>query len=64
MPTGLVSFYSGKKLLGTVALNLNGVAVLTLPSMGGPQSITAVYTGDDNYAPITSTAITTGSRLV
>ena len=68
-PTGSVSFYivgNSARLLGTVALTSNGsgsaAAVLTttgLPS--GTLTIDAVYSGDTNFAAVTSNIITLGT---
>ena len=58
VPTGTVAFYDGSTLLGTVAL-ASGMAVYTTSSLAlGPHSITAVYSGDMNFAAATSTAVT------
>ena len=49
-PTGSISFYDGKKLLGTFALNA-GAASITLTNLAiGSHAITAVYSGNATYA--------------
>jgi hypothetical protein len=46
-PTGTVTFYSGKKIIGTATPNANGVATLTISTLAlGRHKITAVYNGD------------------
>jgi hypothetical protein len=48
-PTGVVTFMDGTTVLGTAALNAQGVASFTVPSFStGTYTITAVYTGDAN----------------
>ena len=62
VPTGSISFYAGTVLLGTASVNnLTGKASLSdatssfnLPA--GTYALTAVYSGDANYAPSTSAA--------
>ena len=56
-PTGTVTFYDGATILGTVTL-VNGVATFTTANLlvtGSAQTITAVYSGDYNYADSTGT---------
>ena len=49
VPTGIVTFMDGTTVLGTAALNAQGVASFTVPSFStGTHSITAVYLGDNN----------------
>ncbi|NYF91012.1 Ig-like domain repeat protein [Tunturiibacter empetritectus] len=49
VPTGVVTFMDGTTVLGTAALNAQGVASFTVPSFStGTHSITAVYGGDNN----------------
>lgn len=58
-PTGLVAFYVGNNLLGTAALDANGVATITTSSLPvGNTAITAVYGGDSTHATSTSAAAT------
>jgi hypothetical protein len=68
VPLGTVSFMDGSTLLGTVALNpldqstspsSSQVATFTTSSLpAGNNSITAVYSGDLNFAGSTSSSIT------
>jgi hypothetical protein len=68
VPLGTVSFMDGTTLLGTVALNpldqstspsSSQMATLTTSSLpAGHDSITAVYSGDLNFAGSTSSSIT------
>ena len=54
-PTGTVSFFNGKMLLGMVSVPTTGVADLAttlLPT--GTLTVTAVYSGDTNYTGSTS----------
>jgi large repetitive protein len=49
VPTGIVTFMDGTTVLGTAALNAQGIASFTVPSFStGTHSITAVYLGDNN----------------
>lgn len=58
MPTGNVVFTSGSKTLGTVAVDANGIATLTLSSLAaGKNDIIAAYQGDTNNLAIASTAL-------
>jgi ELWxxDGT repeat protein len=71
---GSVTFLEGQSELGTVAVDGNGVATLSLVLGGGPHSITALYSGDVNFAAspsqpagltvTASTAIHTSTGLV
>ncbi len=59
--TGTVSFFDGDTLLATVAMTIdsdgNGVASLS-PSLGlGQHSLSAVYSGDNNFGPSNSRAL-------
>jgi hypothetical protein len=57
-PTGTVSFLDGTTSLGNGTL-LSGVATLTTSALAaGANSITAVYSGDQNFAGSTSAALT------
>jgi hypothetical protein len=65
-PTGTVTFYDGNVVLpGTVSLTSSpgeiDALLWTSFSTAGPQSVTAQYSGDSNYAPSTSAAITVDS---
>ena len=56
--TGTVSFYDGTTLLGTQTLS-NGVATYTTSALtAGNHPITAAYSGDTNFAAVTSAAFT------
>jgi hypothetical protein len=56
---GTVSFYNGSTLLGTGTVNSSGVATYTTSSLAvGPESITAVYSGNAGFATSTSSAVT------
>ncbi len=70
-PTGAVSFYDGTKFLGTVDLDVNGDATLTLANWStGTHRITASYSGDANYNADTTAPLSllvqgaTAARLV
>ncbi len=57
-PTGSVIFYDGTAGIGTGSLNGSGVATFTTSSLSvGAHAITAVYTGDNNFALSTSAAV-------
>jgi autotransporter-associated beta strand protein len=54
-PTGTVTFMDGTTSLGTGALDVNGMATLTLPTLSvAAHSITVVYGGDTNDVASTS----------
>jgi N-acetylneuraminic acid mutarotase len=56
-PTGTVTFSNGSATLGTAALS-GGSAVFTISALPqGTDSITAVYSGDSNFAGSTSNAV-------
>ncbi len=56
--TGTMTFYAGSTAIGTATVS-GGSATLTTTSLAaGSQSITAVYSGDADYGPATSSAIT------
>jgi hypothetical protein len=56
--TGCVTFYDGTTALSSVAIS-NGQANINTSSLSaGTHSITASYSGDTNYLPSTSTALT------
>jgi sugar lactone lactonase YvrE len=58
-PTGSVTFLDGTTSLGTVQLSSAGTAQLITSSLTvGSHSITVSYSGDTNYLPVTSSAIT------
>jgi hypothetical protein len=57
-PTGTVTFKEGSITLGAGTLDSSGVAtfvISTLPVVGSPHSITAVYGGDGNFASSSGT---------
>src|SRR5262249_8795776 len=57
-PTGTVTFLDGAATLGTGALNASAQATFSTSSLvGGNHSITAVYSGDINYAGSTSAVL-------
>ena len=57
-PTGTVTFMDGSTVLGTGTI-VNGVATLTTSTLGlGKHKITAVYSGDSDFLPLTSAALT------
>ncbi|HXB75695.1 MAG TPA: Ig-like domain repeat protein [Candidatus Acidoferrales bacterium] len=56
--TGSVQFLDGSTLLGTVALSGGAAGLSTATLAAGSHSITAVYSGDANYAAATSGAWT------
>jgi sugar lactone lactonase YvrE len=57
-PSGAVSFLDGDTVLGSATIAA-GVASFTTTSLAiGPHTITAVYSGDANYLPVTSAALT------
>ena len=56
-PFGTVQFFLGAVSLGSGAVNASGVATLAVTTLpGGAGSITAVYSGNANFAGSTSTA--------
>jgi hypothetical protein len=56
-PTGTVTFTDGTKLIGFANV-VNGLATITSTATGvGIQSITAAYSGDANYAAVTSRSL-------
>ncbi len=61
-PMGTVSFYTGRTLLGTVALNSTGAATLSITLPLGPNTITAVYSGNAGDAGSTSSALSVSNR--
>ena len=58
VPTGSVKFEDGNATLGTSSLNGVAAAYLSIAILAaGTHSITAVYSGDTNYAPATSSVL-------
>lgn len=57
-PTGTVTFLSGNTTLGTATLDANGSGSVTTSSIAaGTSSITASYSGDNNFTAANSTAL-------
>jgi hypothetical protein len=57
-PTGAVEFMDGTKALGAASANAAGVAMLATSKLAaGTHNITAVYAGNADYLPKTSTAV-------
>lgn len=57
-PTGTVIFYDGSTQLGTAQTLVAGAASLTISTLAvGSHSITAVYSGDNNFTTSTSTVL-------
>jgi len=56
--TGTMTFYSGSTVLGTANVSEGSATFTTTSLAAGSQSITAAYSGDANYGPATSSAIT------
>jgi Bacterial Ig-like domain (group 3) len=56
-PTGMVSFYDGTTLLGQETLTSGVSSYITSTLTAGGHSITAVYSGDSNFATQTSAAL-------
>jgi uncharacterized repeat protein (TIGR01451 family) len=63
-PTGIVSFTVGATVLGTVALNGAGQATLVTSAIpaGTNQTITANYSGDNNYTSASATTTHTVNK--
>ncbi len=63
--TGTVSFYDGTILLGTSVISANSASLANITLAAGTlHTITAVYSGDTNWATSTSNAITLQSALL
>jgi large repetitive protein len=59
IPTGSVSFKDGANVLGVINVDPTGLATITTTSLTvGPHSITAGYSGDTNYQPVSSSTLT------
>ncbi|HEX6503546.1 MAG TPA: Ig-like domain repeat protein [Terriglobales bacterium] len=56
-PTGSVGFYDGTTLLGSGTLAAGVATYATANLAAGTHSITAVYAGDSNFLPTTSSAL-------
>ncbi len=58
-PTGSVTFMNGSITLGTAVLSSSGKATLTTKALpAGQDSVTAIYSGNSNFATSTSAALT------
>ena len=61
-PTGTAQFFDGAVLVGTATLDGTGKATIDLTGSGslavGSHSLTAKYSGDSEFASVTSTAVT------
>ncbi len=59
IPTGYVTFLDGSAVLGEGAIDSNGNATFTTMTLdGGSHSISAQYSGDNDYAGSTSSVLT------
>ena len=59
VPTGTVNFMNGSTQLGTGTLDSSGHATFTTSSLAaGSYPVTAVYSGDTNFATSTSSSVT------
>jgi hypothetical protein len=56
--TGTMTFYSGSTAIGTATVSGGSATLTTTALAAGNQPITVVYSGDANYGPATSSAIT------
>jgi hypothetical protein len=56
--TGTMTFYSGTTAIGTASVSGGSATLTTTALAAGSQSITAAYSGDADYGPATSSAIT------
>lgn len=56
VPTGTVAFMEGTAQLGSVALNAGAASYSTSALAVGSHTISAVYSGDQNFASVTSAA--------
>ena len=57
-PTGTVTFLDGSTILGSKTLSAGSAAFTTSTLALGSHSITAVYSGDSDFSPATSSAVT------
>jgi hypothetical protein len=55
--TGTMTFYAGSTALGTASISGGSATLTTTALAAGTQSITAVYSGDADYGPGTSNAV-------
>jgi hypothetical protein len=56
--TGTMTFYAGSTAIGTATVSGGSATLTTTSLVAGNQSITVVYSGDADYGPATSGAIT------
>ena len=61
--TGTVTFYDGSTVLGTVKLSHGSASLTTSSLSAGTHLITAVYSGDTNYATSTGTLTQTVKKV-
>lgn len=57
IPTGTVTFNDGPNQLGTATLTAGAASYTTSSLAAGAHSITAAYSGDTTFSPVTSSAI-------
>jgi hypothetical protein len=58
IPSGTVTFYDGVNPIGTVSLDVTGLATLNIPLFNaGTRPITAQYNGNSNYLTSTSNTV-------
>jgi hypothetical protein len=63
-PPGSIKFYAGTTLLGTQAINAQGVGTLSLSLPLGLNAITAVYSGSAGFAASTSSPLSVSARAL
>jgi len=56
--TGSMTFYDGSTVIGTATIMEGSATITTSALAAGEHSITAAYSGDSNYGPGTSSALT------
>jgi hypothetical protein len=56
--TGTMTFYDGAAAIGTATISGGSATITTAALAAGAHSITAAYSGDSNYGPGTSSALT------
>jgi hypothetical protein len=57
VPTGTVTFYSGTAVVGVATISGAAAALTTTALPLGPDSVTAIYSGDANFSIVTSSTI-------
>jgi hypothetical protein len=55
---GTITFYDGETQIGSATVNSGSASITTSTLAAGTQFITAVYSGDSNYGPATSSPVT------